>query len=352
MENFEDNIKPKGNLKDEELLGDIEKNTDDNIDSSSINNERVASGESQGEIVKEDISDISTEQDAKEGEGDSLNEENTAYNSNSKGKNGTKEWLILALILVGIVALALFITIFVKPNGGNNGNGDLPNGTTQNSTVIYNNFTFKKELIGWSTLIQVGDNVYDLRMKYNPQEIDHFKIENHSKIVDRLLNSDLVLITMDPFIESETALAGLEISKILNPRKEDTGILGIPTVIGVTYIPEGYQNKAVLVVDCQNATKQLEFDVAKEAALDSTIELNSTKPKVSVIKFEVSKDINRVFIDGDCIRILGTNSSNVYKQADLLSYAILNIVPSDEFVNLDLVEPFEETENLMGNASI
>ncbi len=343
MENFEENIKSKENLKEEDFSEDVVRDIETNTDASSIKDEISASSRSQGEIINDGASDISIKKDVKEDEESSLNEENTNYSNSSKNKKRTKEWLILAFILVAIVALAVFV---VKPFGDNNGNGDLPNGTTQNSTVIYNNFTFKKELIGWSTLIQVGDNVYDLRMKYNPQEIDHFKIEDHSKIVDRILNSDLVLVTMDPFIESEVALAGLEISKILNPRKEDTGILGIPTIIGVTYIPEGYQNKAVLVADCENATKQIEFSNAKEARVNSSIELNSTSPKVSVINIEVTQDTNRVFMDGDCIRILGTNSSNAYKQAALLSYAILNIVPSDELINLDQVVPFENTENL------
>lgn len=251
----------------------------------------------------------------------------------------SKKWL--GFVCIGFIIIAIVIFSMVFQFRDNNGNGDLPNGTTQNSTLLYNNFTFHKELIGWSTLIKVGDNVYDLRMKYNPAEVDYFEIDNQSKIVDRLLNSDLVLITMDPFIESEVALAGLEIAKIMNPRKEDTGILGIPTIIGVTYIPDGYQNKEVLVFDCNNATEQSEFDKITEvigAKGDIKIELNN--PKVSVIKYEVNEGVNKIFMDDNCIKIYGTNSSNVYKQANMLTYAILNIIPSKDLIDIDLIEPY------------
>lgn len=244
--------------------------------------------------------------------------------------------------VLGISVLIIVIAFFMLSTFKDD-NGTKPNGSVENHTVVYNGFTFNKELIGWSTLLWVGDNVYDLRMKYNPSEVDYFEIDNQSRIVDRLLNSDLVLITMDPFIESEVALAGLEISKIMNPRKEDTGILGIPTIIGVTHIPQGYHDKEVLVFDCENATNQSAFDKAGEIVTNGSIKIKLNEKKISVIKLEISEDTNRIFIEEDCIKIYGTNSSNVYKQANMLTYAILNIIPSKEFLELELVRPLDES---------
>jgi hypothetical protein len=126
----------------------------------------------------------------------------------------------------------------------------------------------------------------------------------------------------------------------MNPRKEDTGILGIPTVIGVTYIPDGYQNKEVLVFDCNNATNESEFDKVREIiGTEGEIKIELNNPKVSVIKYEINENFNRIFMDENCIKIYGTNSSNVYKQANMLTYAILNIIPSKDLIDIDLIEP-------------
>ncbi|MDI3544218.1 MAG: hypothetical protein PWQ28_499 [Candidatus Woesearchaeota archaeon] len=182
--------------------------------------------------------------------------------------------------------------------------------------IKYNDFIFKKELVGWSTLVKVGNQSYELMVRYNPEEVEYIEMINESKIKDRLLSSDVVFITTDPFMPSRVGLSAMEISKILNPRKNNTGILGIPSVVGVTYIPAGYDDKAAMVIDCYNASEGDMINVE-----------NRTETFVSVIRYEINETSgNRIFFRDDCIIISGENVSVLEHAGDRMVYSLLNVI--------------------------
>lgn len=231
-----------------------------------------------------------------------------------KEKDKTK---IFAINIIIVMIAVAFLWLLLKELGVI----DFPlnRGEDNNSSpgiINYNDFIFKKELVGWSTLIMVGNQSYELMVRYNPEEVEYIEIVNESKIRDRLLSSDVVFITTDPFMPSSVGLSAMEISKVLNPRKNNTGILGIPSVIGVTYIPVGYDDEAAMVIDCYNATEGDMINLE-----------NRTDPFVSVIKYEINETAgNKIFFRDDCIIISGENVSVLEHAGDRMIYSLLNVI--------------------------
>lgn len=224
---------------------------------------------------------------------------------------------IFAANLVIVLIATAFLLLLLQQLGvidfqlkGEKDNNSIP------TTINYNNFSFNKEIVGWSTLVKVGNQSYELMVRYNPEEVEYIEIINESKIKDRLLSSDVVFITTDPFMPSSVGLSAMEISKVLNPRKENTGMLGIPSVVGVTYIPAGYDDKAAIAIDCYNASEGDMINVE-----------NSTEPFVSVIKYEINETAgNRIFFRDDCIIISGENVSVLEHAGDRMVYSLLNVI--------------------------
>ncbi len=220
-----------------------------------------------------------------------------------------------------IVCFATILLLAVLNQRGIFDRTPQPNNDTEpkqnQSLKTYNGFEFNKELVGWSVLVDVGDNLYDLKMRYHPTEVEYIDIVNESGIKNRLLSSDIVFITMDPLMPSKVALSAMEISKVLNPRKNNTGILGIPAIIGVTHIPPTYPNKNTIIANCANASSISEMN-----------NKNKTEPFRSIIKYELnqSRD-NEIFIRDDCIIISGKNNTVLSEAGDRMVYSLLNIIP-------------------------
>jgi hypothetical protein len=234
-----------------------------------------------------------------------------------KPRNRNNKKPIITIVIV-LVIVALFFLVMLKQLGL------LKNTPQQNETPPlknesikeYNGFTFKKELVGWSTLIDVAGQTYDLKTRFYPEDVEYIKIVNESAIKDRILRSDIVYIAIEPLMPSRVGLSAMEIAKVLNPRKNNTGILGIPTLIGVTYIPPNYNGKAI-ITDCTNAS---DFSIINKE--------NATEPFASVIRYKINESNNNsIYIKDDCIIISGRNMSVLEEAGDRVVYSLLNVIP-------------------------
>ncbi len=198
--------------------------------------------------------------------------------------------IILLLLLIVVIGSIMFIT--------KNKNSE---SKSKQEILYYNNFKFKKGIIGWYTLIKVGNRSFNVSFLYSPKEVENISVEK--RINDLILKKKLIYITTDPFYSARVSQAQVEISKITSPRTHVFGILNIPTMITVTYIPEGYEYKNIKPADCSMANES-----------------------IGVIKLLIG-DENKVYKKDGCVIVEGKNEYEIVKVADRLSYNLLGIIP-------------------------
>ena len=139
--------------------------------------------------------------------------------------------------------------------------------------------------------INKGQEPYTISVRYDPRGLENISIEANLK--NKILKNEL-FVTMDPNATGLTVIAGTEISKIIG----SPFLFNVPT------------HGALLRSAGNNAPVRTCSDV------------NTT---MAVIKLQKGSE-NKIFSEGDCVVVEGTDEANLIKSADRLSLTILGVM--------------------------
>lgn len=171
----------------------------------------------------------------------------------------------------------------------------------------YNGFVFVRTEQFWETLVskrvidQSGnivsrpDTEFQLSLYYDPRSLEHIPVQmNPADILGR----SLLVLSYDPLLDSNTAIAGVEVGKVLGDRY---GIINIPVQQAVFAEYEG----SFPVFSCDNATSS-----------------------IGVIEFRVGESPS-VTQDGDCIVLEATTTRELIAVADRFVLSLLGVMSHD-----------------------
>jgi len=192
-----------------------------------------------------------------------------------------KNFMLIAIVLVA-VAGGLYL---YNPFSG---------GGTSSDQVTYNGFQFVKIDTHWNTQWQGGEDLYILRLRFNPYEAENVPVFGELGDNFSLITS---YVTFDPDKEENTygfeALTAAELSLNL------AGVFGTDLIAACTK------------------------NVSGECSRRPTITCDNTNETVIYIKR--SEGDPEVLLEGNCVTISG-NGFDLVKAADKLLYKIYDII--------------------------
>ncbi len=193
-----------------------------------------------------------------------------------EGKNTTLYFLIAALILVVVIA-----GVYVLKN----------NHTTQENEVTYNNFKFVKVESLWFTQVQIGNQLYNVPLHYNPYEVENIPMVGD---VDERFQQGSIYVTHDPGDSNlgYVAVSAAELS------------LNLATAFGVEPVAACSRN------------------VTTACATRPIINCENTNASVVYLK---EANFTRVDLRGNCIVIQGTGQELI-KATDKVLYVWYRII--------------------------
>lgn len=218
-------------------------------------------------------------------------------NEKLKQKNKISVFLILLGIIL-IFSASFMLFNYKKPN-----------------EYEYNGFTFSKirlesapKLVFHQLRVYNGDSVYEIPFRNGPEGVESIPVVNLSVAwLKQLGGEDVenynilaksVYLTFNPKLSGgDLAIAGGEIAKVLGT--SNYGIYKVPTGGAVT---ESIEEKTAVVRTCDNATKDM-----------------------GVILLSIGYE-NKIYSEGDCVIIQGTNYVNLIRSADRFIYELLGIL--------------------------
>jgi hypothetical protein len=213
----------------------------------------------------------------------------------AKKRNNLAYAAIISVLVIAILVAAYLPFRIYSPEY------DFPIEEGPETSYVYNGFRFEKSIYGWQTKLTLDNELYKVDFFYGPESVEHIPVE--SGVNDLILSAEKIYVTTYPYYTSRATQAQFEIAKITSPRTDfATGMLNIPTMMTVTYFPEGREQKELVPADCFNATEE-----------------------ASVIKL-VLGDTTAVYKDGLCIIVEAESEEGLVKAADRLAYNFLGII--------------------------
>ncbi len=193
-----------------------------------------------------------------------------------EGKNTTIYFLVAAVILVALIAGVYFLR---------------SNYTTKDTEVTYNNFKFTKVESLWFTQVQIGNQLYNVPLHYNPYEVENIAMIGD---IDQRFQQDSTYITHDPAEGNlgHVAVAAAELS------------LNMATAFGIQPIAACSRN------------------VTAACAARPIINCENTNASVVYLK---EANFTRVDLRGNCIVIQGTGQELI-KATDKVLYVWYRVI--------------------------
>jgi hypothetical protein len=247
------------------------------------------------EMKKEEKEEEINEEAKKEGTNDKIvaagakKEENKKEVIVSKKKQNI-QFIIFAAVLILILLAIVFVPRYIhKINLEKN---------------KYNNFEFAKGEDGfWYTVVQKGDQPYQIPFYYHPSELEDIPVEAYlrAKFFDMRDNNGSIYITMDPDSANNTiVIAGVEIARITGNRY---GLLNVPT-------------HSAFIKQPKNATADTGTPI---------VTCNNANNKTMVIWLTLSNK-NIVYSYDYCVVLEAKNYRDMIRVADRLMYHLLGIM--------------------------
>ena len=202
--------------------------------------------------------------------------------------------LFYILIFITLIMIIFAVISFKKPILKNDYVYTSPSGEQ---------FKFFKSEI--DNLTQHIVTIYAFDKQRNKHQIDipiindPYSLENieiFGEVKDKILNKQGVFVTVDPYGNSKSVLAAIEITRVIGTN--DYGVFKIPTQSATT-IPT---NTTYPVINCNDATKD-----------------------TGVILIGIG-NYTRIFSNKECVIVEGDNYDNLIKAADKLSLHLLNVM--------------------------
>jgi len=175
--------------------------------------------------------------------------------------------------------------------------------TPQIEVKTYNEFVFEKIGNVWITTIRMSDWLkgenrdYQILFHYTPDEVEQIptmkNVRNESVTPNLFLDARLIYITTDPEYPAEVVLSGVEIAKIIG---------------------QVYQKQVKSAI-----TRP---DNRTEAPVVTCDDLATA---VRIIDLRLGNE-TKIFSDHGCIVVHGTDSGDLLKAAERLTYELLKIL--------------------------
>lgn len=198
---------------------------------------------------------------------------------------------ILILIIISVIIFA--VISFKKPILNDKYIYTSPNGEQfQFLKVKTDNIT--QHVVTVYTNDKEGKHQYDLPFINDPYSLEDIQLTGDVK--NKIINKKGIFITVDPYSNSKSVLAAIEISRILGTNSY--GVFKIPTQ-SATYKPT---NTTFPYITCANATKQ-----------------------IGVIYLFVG-NYTRVLPYGECVIVEGKDYDDLVKAADRLTLHLLGVM--------------------------
>lgn len=218
----------------------------------------------------------------------------------SKGKKTEKKEMEKDKVLVyGIVILLLVFGAFIIGVKFIN----IQEETPQVEVKTYNGFVFEKIGNIWVTTIRMSDWLkgterdYQILFHYTPDEVEYIptmkNVRNESVAPNLFLDARTIYITTDPEYPAEVVLSGVEIAKI---------------------IAQVYQKQVKSAV-----TRPDNRTEAPVITCDDLAHL------VRVIDLRLGNE-TKIFSDHGCVVVQGTDSGELLKAAERLTFELLHIL--------------------------
>ena len=166
-------------------------------------------------------------------------------------------------------------------------------GEESKDNYLYNGFAFVKIGPFWYTRIVKGDQHFDIPFKYDPKSVEDIIV----LVEPEDFNFSFIFLTSDPDLTSRTAIASIEVGRIIGDKYD---IMNIPIRAALTRSKEGVSEQ-IPVITCDDAG-------------------NGT----GVVLFGLG-DATGVVTKDDCILVAGTDEEEIIRAADKFAYRILGI---------------------------
>jgi hypothetical protein len=210
-------------------------------------------------------------------------------NTNLSNKSDKSVILIIGVV---IIFLALIFILFKTPTGSNN------------DRVVHESMYGEYPLIqdgnDWfvKVFIPKRNNSYNIEMRNSPFEVENITFHNISYVLNKIVNSDQIYLSVDPELGSLAVVGMIELSRITGQRYD---IYNIPTTGALTR-STNFSDPTTPIMNCANST-----------ASDL------------VIEFEIAQE-NMIYPKDNCIIVSGTDEENIVKSTDRLVYTLLGVI--------------------------
>jgi hypothetical protein len=202
----------------------------------------------------------------------------------------TWQFIIFAALLLIIFLAVLFVPKILR--------------NTELNKNKYNNFDFYKGADGyWYTIVQKGNQPYQIPFYYHPRELEDITVEPglRDKFFAIRDNNGSIFITLDPdSSDNKIVIAGVEIAKITG---KGYSLLNVPTRSAFTKEPT-------------NTTTNVETPIV-------TCDYASNK---TMVIWLVISNKNIVYSYDNCIRLEAKSYDDMIRVADRLMYHLLGIM--------------------------
>ena len=166
------------------------------------------------------------------------------------------------------------------------------------NNYIYNDFRVIKSqnpnIVGYAIIGYLEDQPYQFNLRNDPIHTENITVQENAREI--LLTKPKVYLTMAPNLTSKSVIAALEVANTISRK---LGIYNIETIGALT---RPAPNNPTEVITCDNITQ-----------------------KQNVILFKLG-DETKVFLEGECIIIQGTNEWEIIRAADRLVYDVLEVI--------------------------
>lgn len=178
----------------------------------------------------------------------------------------------------------------------------------EQSTLLYNGFLFEEKGSGnktiWVTRIDVNGQLYDIPFYYLPTEVEDVLFE--PGLADAIshadIRPDIVYMSLDPEGGSRPVVGAVEVSRLLGNRY---GLLNLNVHATLMRPPANRTdafNDTMVYLTCDNATDG-----------------------VLIIQYEEAES-NRVWHEGNCIRVTYKTPEDSIRVSDRFAYELLSIM--------------------------
>lgn len=222
---------------------------------------------------------------SKEAPDELISDEETPQEENVEQHPGNSKAVIYFIAFLVLVLGAVFINMAMTKK------------EVQNEYMYtYNGFTMINVSGFWQTQIQNPNTgeLKNLEMRLDPRSVEDIPVT--SGIVETILSSERIYLTVSPDLTSKSVIGMTEVAKVLSDR---VGLYNIPTKGALTQV---LIDDGTPQITCENATdttRVLHFLVAENSAIAA---------------------------DGNCILVAGTDEDEIIRSSVKLSYMLLGII--------------------------